>query len=114
MEGIALRDHAGDGGRLHHVPRVHAGGRAVSGSAFVDNAVYRDYLAATFGARVADMDSAAVAHVAVANDLPVLAFRSVSDLAGAGGDANEMTTFMRLAAENSTRVLARFVRALKT
>ncbi len=114
MEGIALRDHAGDGGRLHHVPRVHAGGRAVSGSAFVDNAVYRDYLAATFGARVADMESAAVAHVAFANDIPFLAFRSVSDLAGAGGDANEMTTFMRLAAENSTRVLARFVRALKT
>ncbi len=112
MEGIALRDHADDGRRLHRVPQVHAGGHAVSGSAFVDNAAYRDYLAWAFGARIADMESAAVAHVAFANDVPFLALRSVSDLAGAGGDSNEMTVFMRLAAENSTRVLARFVRAL--
>jgi adenosylhomocysteine nucleosidase len=114
MEGIVLRDHADDGQRLHHLPKVHAGGRGVSGSAFVDNAAYRDYLAGAFGARIADMESAAVAHVAFANDVPFLAFRSVSDLAGAGADSNEMMTFMRLAAENSKRVLARFVRALGT
>jgi adenosylhomocysteine nucleosidase len=113
MEGVELRDRADGDKRLHHVPRVHAGGNAVSGPAFVDNAAYRDYLAAVFGARVADMESAAVAHVAFANRLPFLAFRSVSDLAGAGADSNEMTIFMRLAAENSTRVLARFVRALE-
>jgi len=114
MEGIDLRDHADDGQPLRHVPRVHAGGNAVSGPAFVDNAAYRDYLAAVFSARVADMESAAVAHVAFANNVPFLAFRSVSDLAGAGGgvDSNEMTTFMRLAAENSTRVLTSFFRAL--
>ena len=112
MEGIALGDHTEGGQRLHHVPRIHSGGDGVSGSAFVDNATYRDYLASTFGARIADMESAAVAHVAFANGVPFLAFRSVSDLAGAGGDSNEMMTFMRLAADNSTRVLAQFVRAL--
>ncbi len=112
MEGVDLRDHTADGQYLHHVPRVHAGGSAVSGPAFVDNAAYRDYLASAFGARIADMESAAVAHVAFANTVPFLAFRSVSDLAGAGSDSNEMTTFMRLAAENSTRVLAGFARAL--
>ncbi|MBW8733901.1 MAG: 5'-methylthioadenosine/S-adenosylhomocysteine nucleosidase [Asticcacaulis sp.] len=114
MEDIALRDHADDGQRLSHLPRVHIGGSAVSGSAFIDNVAYRDYLARVFGARIADMESAAVAHVAFANGIPFLALRSVSDLAGDGGDSNEMMTFMRLAAENSTRVLARFVRTLPT
>lgn len=112
MEGIALRDRTTDGRALHHVPQVHAGGSAVSGPAFIDNAGYRDYLASTFGARVADMESAAVAHVAFANAVPFLAFRSVSDMAGARGDSNEMMTFMRLAAENSTRVLARLASIL--
>ncbi|WP_443749853.1 5'-methylthioadenosine/S-adenosylhomocysteine nucleosidase [Asticcacaulis solisilvae] len=111
MEGIALRDHTADGQALHHMPQVHAGGSAVSGPAFVDNAAYRDYLASAFGARVADMESAAVAHVAFANAIPFLAFRSVSDLAGAGGDSNEMLTFMRLAAENSVRVISQFLKA---
>lgn len=107
-----LRDRTGDGQALPHVPRVHIGGSAVSGPAFIDNARYRDYLADVFGAHVADMESAAVAHVAFANSVPFLAFRSVSDLAGASADSNEMTIFMRLAAENSTRVLSCFVRAL--
>jgi len=112
LDGVRLRDRTADGQALHHVPQVHAGGNAVSGPAFIDNAGYRDYLASTFGARVADMESAAVAHVAFANATPFLAFRSVSDLAGAGGDSNEMMTFMRLAAENSVRVLARFTEIL--
>lgn len=114
LEGAELRDHTDDGQALHHVPRVHVGGNAVSGPAFVDNAAYRDYLASAFGARIADMESAAVAHVAFANRVPFLCVRSVSDLAGAGGDSNEMMTFMRLAAENSVRVLACFIKALRT
>lgn len=51
---------------LAHAPRVIVGGNGVSGPAFVDNAAYRDYLAATYSARVVDMESAAVAQVAFA------------------------------------------------
>ncbi len=84
----------------------------MSGSAFVDNADYRDYLAVTFGACVVDMESAAVAQVAWANRVPFLAFRSVSDLAGGDAGPNQILTFMALAAGNSAAVVTAFVEAL--
>ena len=46
------------------------------------NAAFRSYTFETFGARVPDMESAAVAHVAWANRVPFIAMRSLSDLAG--------------------------------
>lgn len=97
---------------LDHTPQLVVGGTGMSGSAFVDNAAYRDYLAATFGARVVDMESAAVAQVAWANRMPFLAFRSVSDLAGGDAGPNEMLTFMGLAAGNAAAVVTAFVAAL--
>ena len=50
--------------RLEQTPRILIGGAGVSGGAFVDNAAFRGYAFKTFGARVLDMESAAVAHVA--------------------------------------------------
>ncbi|MES2989058.1 MAG: 5'-methylthioadenosine/S-adenosylhomocysteine nucleosidase [Pseudomonadota bacterium] len=97
---------------LDHTPILVVGGSGMSGSAFVDNAAYRDYLAATFGASVVDMESAAVAQVAWANRVPFLAFRSVSDLAGGDAGPNEMLTFMGLAAGNAAAVVTAFVAAL--
>lgn len=97
---------------LPHQPAVHVGGRGISGPAFVDNAAYREYLFATFSARVLDMESAAVAHVAYANRVPYLAFRSLSDLAGGDAQNNQMSVFMTLASANSTRVLRDFVSRL--
>jgi len=97
---------------LDHTPQLVVGGTGMSGSAFVDNAAYRDYLAATFDASVVDMESAAVAQVAWANRVPFLAFRSVSDLAGGDAGLNQMLTFMGLAAGNSAAVVTAFVAAL--
>lgn len=97
---------------LEHVPQIHIGGRGVSGPAFLDNAPYREYIHATFGARVADMESAAVAHVAFANATPFIAFRSLSDLAGGDAESNQMGVFMTLASANSARVVEDFVEAL--
>ncbi|RYE03930.1 MAG: phosphorylase [Sphingomonadales bacterium] len=97
---------------LDHVPHIVPGGTGMSGSSFVDNAAYRDYLAATFGATVVDMESAAVAQVAWANCVPFVAFRSVSDLAGGDAGPNQMLTFMGLAAGNSAAVVCAFVAAL--
>jgi adenosylhomocysteine nucleosidase len=51
------------------------------------------------------MESAAVAHVTYSNGVPFLAVRSLSDLAGGGEGANEMTTFMALASTNSAAVV---------
>ncbi|ESQ92612.1 5'-methylthioadenosine/S-adenosylhomocysteine nucleosidase [Asticcacaulis benevestitus] len=112
LEDIVLSAQTPDGRSLDHVPAFVVGGAGVSSSAFLDNADYRDYVFETFEARVADMESAAAAHVAYANDIPFIAFRSLSDLAGAEHEANEMNVFMSLAAENSVRVVCRFLKAL--
>jgi adenosylhomocysteine nucleosidase len=93
-------------------PRIVVGGAGVSGPVFVDNAAFRQYVDKTFQAKVLDMETAAVAHVAYANKVPFIAFRSLSDLAGGGDGPNEIRTFMALASENSATVVRAFVKAL--
>ena len=90
---------------LSHKPKIIVGGNGVSGQAFVDNARFREYVSATFQAKVLDMESAAVAHVAYANGVPFLVVRSLSDLAGGGNGANEIMTFLALASRNSAAVV---------
>lgn len=97
---------------LTTAPTIHVGGNGVSGAAFVDNAEFREYAFNTFQAEVLDMESAAVAHVAYANDVPFIAFRSLSDLAGGGEGENQMGTFMGLASANSAAVVTAFIAAL--
>jgi adenosylhomocysteine nucleosidase len=87
-------------------------GPGVSGGAFIDNAAFREYTFKTFGARVLDMESAAVAHVAYANNVPFIAVRSLSDLAGGGQGENEIEVFLGLAAGNSAAVVKALLRAI--
>ncbi|SDM39675.1 5'-methylthioadenosine/S-adenosylhomocysteine nucleosidase [Polaromonas sp. JS666] len=98
---------------LTHKPQLRVGGNGVSGQAFVDNAAFREYAFKTFGANVLDMETAAVGMVAYSNNVPYIAFRSLSDLAGGGEGANEMVTFMNIAADNSAKVLLAFLAAWK-
>lgn len=98
---------------LTHKPQLLVGGNGVSGQAFVDNAAFREYAFKTFGANVLDMETAAVGMVAYSNNVPYIAFRSLSDLAGGGEGANEMVTFMNIAADNSAKVLLAFLAAWK-
>ncbi|TNC73800.1 5'-methylthioadenosine/S-adenosylhomocysteine nucleosidase [Rubellimicrobium roseum] len=107
-----LEDCGAEGACLSDPPQIVVGGKGVSGQAFVDNAEFREWVHATFEAQVLDMESAAVAHVAYTNDVPFIAFRSLSDLAGGGEGANEMGTFMGLAAGNSAAVVTAFLEAL--
>ena len=93
-------------------PKVVIGGSGVSGGAFIDNAAFRDYTFKTFGARVLDMESAAVAHVAYANNVPFLAVRSLSDLAGGGEGENQIEVFFGLAAGNSAAVVKALLRGM--
>ncbi|HEU4744918.1 MAG TPA: 5'-methylthioadenosine/S-adenosylhomocysteine nucleosidase [Anaerolineales bacterium] len=90
---------------LDQEPRVVVGGNGVSGPTFVDNASYREWVWQTFRADALDMESAAVAHVAYVNNVPFIAFRSLSDLAGGGPGKNEISTFFQLAADNSAKVV---------
>lgn len=110
---INLEDCAEENKCLSQAPKIIVGGNGVSGSAFVDNAELREYLVETFEAKVIDMESAAVAHVAYTNDVPFLAVRSVSDLAGGGDGANEMSTFMALASKNSATVVKSLLAAME-
>ena len=97
---------------LRHTPQIVVGGAGVSGGAFVDNAAFREYTFDTFGARVLDMESAAVAHVAYANRVPFIAVRSLSDLAGGAEGQNQMEIFLGLAAGNAAAVVKALLRAL--
>ena len=108
--GVTLEQCVEEGRCLEHEPRVAVGGSGVSGSAFVDNARFRDYTFRTFGARVLDMESAAVAHVAWSNDVPFIAVRSLADLAGGSGQANQMEIFLGLAANNAATVVRALLR----
>jgi len=107
-ERVRLANRAGST-NLSHKPKVVVGGNGVSGSTFVDNAAYREWVWKTFQADALDMESAAVAHVAYVNDVPFIAFRSLSDLAGGGPGENEVNTFFRLAANNSAAVVLAFL-----
>jgi adenosylhomocysteine nucleosidase len=100
------------GGCLSHDPKALIGGAGVTGSVFMDNAKFREYLFKSFGARVVEMETAATAMVAHANDVRFIAFRSLSDLAG-GGNAlqNEEETFDTLASTNAAAFTMAFLEA---
>ena len=109
---VALKRCTDAGRCLAKPPRVVVGGNGVSGQAFVDNAALRGWAFATFQAEVLDMESAAVAQVALANGTPFIAFRSLSDLAGGDPGANQARVFFQLASDNSAAVVRAFVAAL--
>jgi adenosylhomocysteine nucleosidase len=97
---------------LRNEPKVVVGGTGVSAGVFADNAAFRVYLHKAWKARVLDMESAAVAQVAYANQVPAIVFRSLSDLAGGDAEKNMEDTFEHLASVNSAHVVRAFVAAL--
>ena len=112
-DDVALARCAAEDRCLNRAPRIAVGGAGVSGGAFIDNADFRRWAFETFDAQVLDMESAAVAHVAYANDVPFIAVRSLSDLAGGGGGANRMEVFFGLAAGNAAKVVKALLRAIR-
>lgn len=108
-ETVDLNDCNPENVCLGHDPQVVVGGNGVSGMTFVDNAEFREWAFETFEANVLDMETAAAAMVAYANDVPFIAFRSLSDLAGGGPGENEIGTFFQLAADNSASVVIAFL-----
>lgn len=94
-------------------PRLLVGGRGVSAPVFLANAQYRAYLHQVLQAQTFEMETAALAHVAHANSVPYIAFRSLSDLAGAEGfDADVGALFASgLAEVNEAAVTLAFLDA---
>ena len=110
-QGLVLKN-ASNGVTLDYTPEVFVGGNGVSGPTFVDNAQYRQYVYDEFQALCLDMETAAAAHIAYQNNISVLFFRSLSDLAGADQDGNVMQVFFAVAAENAFTVMSAFIAAL--
>lgn len=97
------------------LPELLVGGVGVSGNTFIDSKEKRELLAKEFGALIVDMESAAVAHVCSANNVPFVVFRSASDLAGGSGSetaAKELEEFFQVAADISSKVVIKFLNEL--
>ncbi|WP_170465172.1 5'-methylthioadenosine/S-adenosylhomocysteine nucleosidase [Ruegeria arenilitoris] len=109
---LTLSTVAPDGQHLAHAPQIYVGGGGVSGTAFVDNAKFREWAHTTFNARVMDMETAAIAQVADVHDIPFLAFRALSDLAGAESGSNQFEIFISLAGGNLADMVEAFLKEL--
>lgn len=105
-----LNDCTDDNVCLTHPPRLVVGGNGISAGAFVDNAAFRLWVQDAFGAVVLEMETAAVAMIMWIYEIPFVATRSLSDLAGGGEGQNEIQTFFVLAANNSAAVTIEFMR----
>ncbi|GJM94921.1 hypothetical protein PR202_ga11607 [Eleusine coracana subsp. coracana] len=98
---------------LARTPVVAMVERGCSASVFVDNAAYREFLRSRFGVTAIDMETAAVALVALQQGTPFIAIRSLSDLAGGGSaESNEAGVFAPLAAHNAVLVVVEFMSLL--
>lgn len=100
---LALRGAAG----------VDTGGVGISGDLFVAGERIRADLRAAYDARIVDMESAAVAQVALLNNVPFVAIRAVSDFAdsAAQGDIEANLTRAADAAAAATIELVRRIRS---
>jgi len=93
-------------------PVIALGRRGVAGGMFLANVQYRAYLEQQLRADCVDMETAGVAHVAYANQVPYIAFRSVSDLAGADFHPEVGQFFgSGIAQRNAARVTLGFIEA---
>lgn len=96
-------------------PHLTVGGVGVTGNQFIDSEEKREWLSSRFRALVTDMESAAVGQVCTVNDTPFLIFRSASDLAGGSGSSTaraEIKQFFKVAAQNSTAVVVKFLQSM--
>jgi adenosylhomocysteine nucleosidase len=93
-------------------PVIRRGGRGLTAGFFLANPDYRAYVSNVLEGQSFDMETTAFAHVAYANEVPFIAFRSLSDLAG-GSDFNDVGAFFGsgLAEANSSAVTLAFLGA---
>lgn len=93
-------------------PVIRRGGRGLTAGFFLANPDYREYVSEVLQGQSFDMETTAFAHVAYANRVPFIAFRSLSDLAG-GDDFTDVGAFFGsgLAEANSSAVTLAFLAA---
>jgi adenosylhomocysteine nucleosidase len=87
---------------------VHTG-RVVSGDQFISSKEKKEYLVSQFGGRCAEMEGAAIGHVASLNKVPYLVVRSISDKAD---DSAQMDypEFAAMAIENGIKFMTEVIK----
>jgi adenosylhomocysteine nucleosidase len=100
------------GERTGRTLRIEVGGAGVTGSVFLDNAAYREHVFKTWGARCTDMETTAYAQVCYTNEMPFLAVRGLSDLAGGQQGKNVIDHHEHTSSVNAVRVLRAILREL--
>jgi adenosylhomocysteine nucleosidase len=85
--------------------KIEVGGNGVTGSVFLDNANYRNWLQRVYKAQVAEMESAAVGQVCFVNDVDWVIIRSISDLAGGQQGKNVENVFDGIASGTGTKLM---------
>ena len=83
-------------------------GGIATGDQFLHDAARRDHVREQFGAVCCEMEGGAVAHVCHVNNVPCAVVRAISDNADGGSDMDYLK-FLDKAAENSVRLVRRFV-----
>jgi adenosylhomocysteine nucleosidase len=93
---------------------ISIGGTGVTGTVFLDNRDYRKFVHQTWGARCADMETTAYAHVCYTNEIPFLAIRALSDLAGGQdhGEVNVIDANEGVSSVHAVKVLRAILREL--
>lgn len=84
---------------------IKVGGNGVTGSVFLDNAEYRQWLQRVYQAQVAEMESAAIGQVCFVNEVDWIVIRSISDLAGGQQGKNEENVFDAIASGTGAQLL---------
>lgn len=91
---------------------ISVGGTGVSGTVFLDNAKYREWVFQVWHARCLDMESTAYAHVCWANRKPLLVIRGLSDLAGGQHGKNPIDANELGVSQIATKVLRAVLREM--
>lgn len=84
-------------------------GKVVSGDQFISTHEKKEGLKNSFGGDCAEMEGAAIAHVASLNNIPFLVIRAISDKAD-GGAHMDYPTFEKKAAANSILLLNEIIK----
>ncbi|MDC0602102.1 5'-methylthioadenosine/S-adenosylhomocysteine nucleosidase [Aliiglaciecola sp.] len=92
---------------------IHIGGNGVTGSVFLDNSNYRQWLQRVYSAQVTEMESAAVGQVCFVNEVDWIVIRSISDLAGGQHGKNEENVFDGIASGTGTKFMLGLLNELK-
>lgn len=84
-------------------------GVVASGDIFVSDEDKKCFIKDTFSAKACEMEGASIGQVCFVNGTPFGVLRAISD--GANGDANiDFPTFAKMAAENSIKVIEKFIK----